>query len=196
MNKHVRWGLTLLLTAAGALAHAQRLEGVSVNPAKAKPGEAVNITAKFDVSGGLNCAVRVHFGDGKTQDVKINQAKDANYQLSYRYAAPGSYTVMVEPKTALPTMKCLGDNQKATLTVELPPPPPAPAAAPAPAPAKASGPACPAGWTLAAKSVNKKTGAFDCTAKPGTAAPADKLACPGQLGYYENTKTGRLGCRP
>ena len=198
MKQALRLSLTLVLALVGAAASAQRLDGVSVTPANAKPGEAVNITARFDVSGGLNCAARVHFGDGQTKDIKINQEKDANYALSYSYAKAGIYTVKIEPKTALPTLKCLGANQETKVTVMAPPPPPPVAAAPAAAatPAKANGPACPAGWTLIAKSVNKKSGAFDCSAKTGTAAPAAKLECPGQLGYYENTKTGRLGCRP
>jgi hypothetical protein len=64
------------------------------------------------------------------------------------------------------------------------------------APAAAAAPACPEGWKLDKKSVSKKTGAFTCTAKAGTAAPAGKLACAGTLGYFENTKKGQLGCRP
>ena len=197
MNPCIRLSLTLVLALVGAAASAQRLDSVSVTPANAKPGEAVNITARFDVSGGLNCAARVHFGDGQTKDIKIDQEKDANYVLSYRYAKAGTYTVKIEPKTALPTLKCLGANQEAKVTVMAPPPPPVAAAPAAPAaPAKASGPACPAGWTLIAKSVNKKSGAYECSARAGTAAPAAKPECPGKLGYYKNTETGRLGCRP
>ena len=196
MKQALRLSLTLVLAMAGAAASAQRLDSVSVTPANAKPGEAVNITARFDVSGGLNCAARVHFGDGQTKDIKINQEKDANYALSYRYAKAGTYTVKIEPKTALLTLKCLGANQEAKVTVMAPPPPVAAAPAAPAAPAKASGPACPAGWTLIAKSVNKKSGAYECSARAGTAAPAAKPECPGKLGYYKNTETGRLGCRP
>ena len=46
------------------------------------------------------------------------------------------------------------------------------------------------------KSVNKKTGAYTCTAKAGTAAPASHAACPGSLSYFENSKKGHLGCKP
>jgi hypothetical protein len=195
---------------AAGPAMAQELVGLSVEPAQARPGETVRITARFDIASGLNCGVRFHFGDGKTQDAKINQEKDANYVVPYQYAQPGSYTVMVEPKTEGLVGKCLGNNLRRTVAVVVPAAPaaaPAPAAAAAPAvaaapapatqaKAKPAGPSCPAGWALVAKSVNKKTGAFDCSAKPGTAAPAGKLDCPGALGYYENTKTGKLGCRP
>jgi hypothetical protein len=87
-------------------------------------------------------------------------------------------------------LKCTGGDHSTTIKV-LPV-----VAAAAPAAAAAAAPACPEGWALDKKSVSKKTGAYTCTAKAGTAAPAGKLACPGTLGYFENTKKGQLGCRP
>ena len=69
--------------------------------------------------------------------------------------------------------------------------------APAPAgAAAAAAPSCPEGWKLNAKSVNKKSGAYTCTAKAGTAAPASHAACPGSLSYFENSKKGQLGSKP
>lgn len=171
-------------------AQAQTLLSVKAEPASAKTGEAVKISAQFDLSKAQNCLVRIHFGDGTTTDAKINQEKDANLVLSHSYDKAGSYTVMVEPKTKLPMLKCTGGNEKTVVTITAPPPPPVVAAA------AASAPACPAGWKLAAKSVNKKTGAFQCSAKPGSAVPADKLTCPAKLDYYESSKKGQLGCRP
>jgi|APDOM4702015118_1054815.scaffolds.fasta_scaffold22795_2 hypothetical protein len=185
--------LAATLLAFVVCGHAQTLSGVKVEPATAKPGEAVRITATFDDAEKPNCNVRVHFGDGATKDFKINQAKDIPLVTEYTYAKAGSYTVKVEPKTALPTLKCVGKNQSLVVKVAAPVPAAAPAAAKAGA---AAGPACPEGWKLSAKSVNKKTGAFTCTAKAGTAAPASKLACPAPLGYFENTSKGQLGCRP
>lgn len=193
---HFRTLATLALLAAG-LAQAQTLKSVKVEPAAAKVGEPVAVTAELDVSAGLNCGLRLHFGDGSTADAKINQQKDASYRVEHRYAKPGSYTVKAEPKTMLPVGKCLGKNQEAQVVVAAAMAAPAATPAAASAPAKAAaGPACPSGWALDAKSVSKKTGAYTCKAKAGTAAPADKLACPGSLGYYENTKKGQLGCRP
>ena len=96
----------------------------------------------------------------------------------------------VEPRTKLPMLKCSGADVSTTVNVV-----PVVAAA-APAASAAAAPACPEGWKLDKKSVSKKTGAFTCTAKAGTAAPAGKLACAGTLGYFENTKKGQLGCRP
>jgi len=188
-----------LLTLAAAtvfcgMATAQTLSGIKLEPASVKVGEPVKITGTFDNADNPNCNVRVHFGDGQTQDFKINQLKDVPLVASRSYAKAGQYTVMIEPKTALPTLKCVGKNQTAMLTVLAP----ASVAAAAPAvKAPAAAPAkCPDGWKLNAKSVNKKTGAFTCTAKAGTALPAAKLDCTAPLGYFENKAKGQLGCRP
>jgi PKD domain len=176
--------LGMLLSLSCAAVAAQTLESVKAQPASAKPGEPVTITAAFDVSRGLNCNVRFHFGDGSTQDQKVNQEKDASLVVQHAYAKPGSYTVKVEPKTALPVPKCVGSNQQTVVQV---------VAATA---AAAAAPSCPQGWKLQAKSVNRKSGAYTCTAKAGTPAPAERPACPGSLSYFENSKKGQLGCRP
>ncbi len=180
----------ILLSGAALAASAQTLQGLKVEPARAKVGEEVKVTATFDISQGLNCNVRFEFGDGEQRNVVINQIDDATMVLRHRYAAPGTYTVNVLPRTAMPTLKCMGDDMHATVAVAG-----GSAAAAAPGKAAAPKPSCPGGWTLDAKSVNKKTGAYLCRAKPGTAAPAERLACPNGLGYYENLGKGLLGCR-
>ena len=98
-------------------AQAQTLLSVKAEPASAKTGEAVKISAQFDLSKAQNCNVRIHFGDGTTTDARINQEKDANLVLSHAYDKAGSYTVMVEPKTKLPTLKCTGGNEKTVVTI-------------------------------------------------------------------------------
>lgn len=178
---------TLCCLAAGA----QTLSGIQLEPASAKVGEPVTITGSFTNADNPNCNVRLHFGDGKTQDFKINQLKDVPLLATHAYDKPGQYKVMLEPKTALPTLKCVGANQTAMLTVV------APVAAAAPmAKVAAAAPSCPAGWKLNAKSVNAKTGAYNCTAKIGTPLPTARLECPPPLGYFENKSRGQLGCRP
>ena len=191
---------TLVLAAVLCVgsATAQTLSGIKLEPTSAKVGESVKITGSFDNAESPNCNVRVHFGDGQTQDFKINQAKDVPLVASRSFDRPGQYTVMIEPKTALPMLKCAGKNQTAIVNVIAVVPV---AAAPVPAPAAASAkavvaaPQCPAGWKLAVKSVNKKTGAFTCGAKIGAPLPAIKLDCPAPLGYFENKFKGQLGCR-
>jgi PKD domain len=180
-----------LLSLAAFAAQAQTLTGVKVEPAEAKVGEAVKITADFELKDNMtNCNVRVAFGEGDPEsDVKINQAKDVPLVLSHTYAKPGTYTVKVTPRNNMPMLKCTGKDKTAVVKVV------APVVATA-APAAGAAPACPDGWKLDKKSVSKKTGAFTCTAKANTAPPAGKLACTGTLGYFENTKKGQLGCRP
>ena len=188
MNRCVTF---LLAIACCSVAAAQTLSGIKLEPASVKVGEPVKITGTFDNADNPNCNVRVHFGDGQTQDFKINQLKDVPLVTSRSYAKAGEYKLMIEPKTALPTLKCVGKNQTASLVVTAPV-----AAAAAAAPVKSVGLACPEGWKPDAKSVNKKTGAYTCTAKAGTALPAAKPACPAPLGYFENQSKGQLGCRP
>lgn len=110
--------------------------------------------------------------------------------VKYTYRNPGDYHVMAEPKTVGTLLKCLGKNQATMLKVA------GAAAAASPKAAVAARPQCPPGWTLDAKSVNKQTGAFTCSAKPGTKAPAARLSCPGDLSYFENERTRLLGCGP
>ena len=187
--KHTTIAALLLATWALA-AQAQTLSGIKLEPASVKAGEPVKITGSFDNADNPNCNVRVNFGDGQTQDFKINQLKDVPLVTTRSYAKAGEYKVMIEPKTALPILKCNGKNQTASLTVL--------AAAPvvAAAPAAKAAAACPEGWKLDAKSVNKKTGAFTCSAKAGTALPAAKPECPAPLGYFENKSKGQYGCKP
>ena len=183
----------LLLSTTALLVSAQTLQGITLEPANARVGDEVTLTARFDVSNGLNCNVRVEYGDGAQQNVAINQVKDATMVLRHRYSKPGSYTVAVLPVTKMPLFKCLGADQQAGVTVLAAAAPTTTAQA---KPAMPAAPACPAGWKLDTQSVVKKTGAFTCRAKVGTAAPEGKLVCPGDLGYFENSKKGQLGCRP
>jgi PKD domain len=177
------------LAAAALPAGAQTFSGVKVEPAVAKVGEPVTITGTFDSAGNPNCNLRVDFGDGKDKNFKINQEKDVPLVTTHTYAKPGNYKVRILPRTALPMIKCMGGDQSAMLKVEAPAPS---AAAPA---AKAAGPSCPEGWKLSAAGVNKKSGAYTCTAKAGTALPTAKPECPAPLGYFENKSKGQLGCK-
>jgi len=189
------WIPALALAATTLGASAQTLKSVQVEQASLAAGGEATVTVQFDIEQALNCHVRVEFGDGAQQNLVVNQAKDATMVLKHSYAKPGSYTVAVLPRTAMPVLKCTGKDQKAKVTVT------AGAVATAPTPAASAAkvataaPACPNGWTLDTKSVSKKTGAFTCKAKAGTAVPDGKLACPGTLGYFENAKKGQLGCR-
>ena len=186
MQKTIAFAATMLFCVAAA---AQTLSGIKLEPASAKAGEPVTITGTFTDADNPNCNVRVHFGDGQSQDFKINQAKDVPLVATRSYAKAGQYKVMIEPKTALPMLKCVGKNQTAMLTVVAPLPAAAPMAH------AAAAPSCPEGWKLDAKSVNKKSGAYTCSAKIGTPLPMARINCPAPLGYFENKSRGQLGCR-
>ncbi|MFO1218392.1 MAG: hypothetical protein U1E89_08490 [Burkholderiaceae bacterium] len=199
IQRAVRVCALLSVAALSLPAGAQTLLDAKLDPASAQPGSPVKLTANFANADSPQCGVRVNWGDGQTQDFKINQAKDVPLVAQHTYAKPGNYTVMVEPKTLGISLKCLGDKQRAQVAVVAPPPPAASApaaAAAAAAPAAAKGPRCAAPWKLDAKSVNKKTGAYTCTAKAGTAAPSPTPECPGALSYFHNAKRGQSGCRP
>ena len=187
----------LAIAAVSALctaAAAQTLSGIKLEPATVKVGEPVKITGTFDNADNPNCNVRVNFGDGPTQNFKINQAKDVPLVATHTYATPGAYKVAIEPRTVMPMLKCIGKDQSAMVTVMAPTA--VVAAAPAGKAPAAAPTNCPAGWKLDAKSVNKKSGAFTCGAKIGAPLPAAKLDCAAPLGYFENKFKGQLGCRP
>lgn len=169
-------------------AHAQKIEGLKVEPAKAEVGQAFKATTSFEVTGNaINCVVRLHWGDDHEQDFNVNQEKDVPLVLEHSYAKAGKYEVMVEGKGG---KKCLGKAQAAMVEVTA-----ANAALAASAkPSAAAVPVCPTGWKLVKGSL-KKNGAFTCSAKAHTAIPEPKLTCPGDLSYFDNVKKGQLGCR-
>lgn len=180
--------------AASGLVQAQTLADIKVEPAQAKPGEKVTLTANFEVANAINCAVNIQWGDGVTDTFKVNNTKDVPMVVSHAYAKAGAFKVKVEPKRVGSVLQCGGKSQEAAVTIVAPPPAPAAAAPTSAAPKAAS--VCPDGWKLDKAGVNKKTGAFTCTAPAGTALPQARLACPGSLGYFENAKKGQLGCKP
>ena len=184
-----------MLTAAIAAAvlplaaSAQMITGMKIEPVQAQAGAPVTIMVHGEPRGDtVNCGLRMHFGDGQTRDFKITDATMLPLRVQHQYAKAGSYEVMAEPKRVTTHLKCIGANQRGVVAVAAP-------AAAKPVAQAVIAPSCPDGWKLDAKSLNRKTGAFMCAAKAGTAAPTGRLECPGELGYFENLKKGQLGCR-
>ena len=187
--------LALFALAAANGVHAQTLSSVKLEPAAPMAGQPVTATIALDVAEQANCGLRWYWGDGATEDIKVTDKNALPVKLTHTYAKGGDYRTMAEGKKVTSHFQCAGKNIVTMLKVASPPPPPA-AAASAPAPAaKASGPSCPEGWKLDSKSVSKKYGTFTCTAKAGTALPATKPVCSGDLTYFENGKKGQLGCQ-
>ncbi len=177
---------------------AQTLTGFKLDTSQATVGQPIKATIDFEVTANVFCGVRIDWGDGIGDELKIDKPTKIPYAISHTYSKAGDYLVTVKPEKVTSHLRCLGKNQQTNLKVVAAAVVPAAplAAAPVAPVAKAShANACPTGWALNAKSVNKKTQAFTCTAKAGTAAPEKKLACAGDTGYFENAKKGVLGCR-
>jgi hypothetical protein len=184
-----------------ASAHAQMLGGLSVSPPAAKVGEPVTVTASIDVVSANYCGFIVFFGDGTSAESVIDVNKPSPFVVSHTYAKAGQFTLSLGGRSVQSHPNCGGADKMATVTItEAAKPAAAPVAEPAkPAMAKTTltaATACPAKWKLVSKSFNAKTGAFSCSAKPGTELPKDKTVCAGDLTYFENVKKGQLGCRP
>lgn len=175
----------------GSAVNAQILNSVSVNPASVKVGEATTITANIDVMNGNYCGFTVKFGDGTTADGISDPSHPAPHTFQHTYKAPGSYSLNLVGNSVENHPNCGGDTKVANVTVTG-----AAAAAPAASKTPTAAAQCPAGWTVVKASVNKKTGAFTCSAKKGTAMPEGKLSCPANLSYFENAKKLQLGCKP
>lgn len=186
----------LLLSLLCSASIAQTLTGFKLDAPQATVGQPIKATIDFEVTNNVFCGVRIDWGDGIGDELKIDKPAKIPYILSHTYSRAGDYLVTVKPEKVTSHLRCLGKNQQTNLKVV------AAAIASAAPPAVATLPAkvssaktCPVGWTLNAKSVNKKTQAFTCTAKAGTAPPDKKLECSGDTGYFENAKKGVLGCR-
>jgi hypothetical protein len=186
----------LLLSLLCSATMAQTLTGFKLDAPQVSVGQPVKATIDFEVASSVFCGVRISWGDGLTEALKIDKPNKVPYSLSHTYSKAGDFVVTVKPEKVTTHLRCNGNDQQGSIKVIA-----AAAAAPVAPASAASGlkataaKTCPAGWALNAKSVNKKTQAFTCTAKPGTAVPDKKLECSGDTGYFENAKKGVLGCR-
>jgi PKD domain len=172
------------------LAQAQVLGTISASPTSVKVGETVTITANIDVVGGNYCGFVVAFGDGTFKDAVSDVSNAVPLVVTRTYDKPGSYHVTLGGKNVQNHPNCGGPERAVDITVTGA----VKAAAAAPTALKASE-VCGSGWKLSGK-LNTKTGTFTCVAKAGTALPATKPACSGNLSYFENAKKGQYGCKP
>lgn len=197
LKRPLQFAATLVaLSLMPQFAQAQKLVSMTVEPSTIEQSGSVKATVNFEVLSGTNCGIRLHWGDGVADNVKINQKKDAPWIAEHKYANAGTYEVMAEPKTQGMTPRCGGDNQRVKVVVKAPAPAPAAAVpkATVAGPAAAVNP-CPDGWKLSKAGVSKSNKSFTCTAAANTKLPAQRLECPGDLSYFENAKKGQLGCK-
>lgn len=184
--------LALSLVATGL--SAQTLKELKLDMAQAQPGQTVTATVGLDISDTANCGMRVKWGDGAITEIRVQDKNATPYKVTHAYSTPGDYQVVADPHKIKSSLPCVGKGITTLVKVVAPPPPIA--AAPAAMAKAAPGRSCPDGWKLNVKSVDRKTGAYACGAKAGTAIPDQKPVCPGDLTYFENSKKGILGCRP
>lgn len=177
---------------------AQVLGTISVSPQTARVGEPVKVTATIDVLNSNYCGFVVSYGDGTSLDGVSDAQTTGPFVSTHTYTKAGTYSVTLGGRNVQSHPNCGGGEKAASLTVVQAPNASATSqgAAVAAAPAPANAGPCPAPWKRVSKSSNAKTGAFTCTAKPGTALPATNPTCPGDLTYFENAKKRQLGCRP
>ncbi len=190
--------LLIALSLVATSVSAQTLKDMKLDLAQAQTGQNVTATVGLEAADQANCGMRVKWGDGAITEIRVQDKNAIPYKATHVYAKPGDYQVVADPQKIKSSLPCIGKGITVALKVVAPPPPvPIQAATSPTTMAKPlGGPLCPENWKLNLKSVVKKTGAYSCTAKAGTATPDKKPICPGDLTYYENSKKGMLGCRP
>ena len=186
-SRHLVSAAVLGLALVGA-AQAQVLGKITASSTNVKVGEPVTITANIDVLNATYCGFVVGFGDGSFKDAVSDVNTPTPLVLTKTYDKPGAYHVTLGGKNVQNHPNCGGQERAVDIVVTG-------AAAPAAKGAPKMAAACEAGWKMSGKP-NAKTGAFTCGAKPGTAAPANKPQCQGDLSYFENAKKGQYGCKP
>ena len=180
----------LVIATVSGVAVAGKITGVKVEPASAQVGTPVQVIVAGEDEG--VCGLRVEYGNGDFDLTKMTQGKD-NFPRSFSksYNKAGNYTIIVKGGRDGTALGCPGDAKVQVAITEAP----KPAAAAAPAAGAATAPVCPEGYALNAKSVNKTTGAFTCTAKKGATKPEKALACTAGTEYFATPKGSSLGCR-
>jgi len=185
----IRTIAALILAGSCTLAMAGNISGVKVEPANSQVGAQVKVTVTGEDEG--ICGLRVEYGNGDVDVTKMSKDKD-NFPRSFNksYNKAGTYTIIAKGGRDGSAFGCTGEAKTQVVIAEAPK-----AAAPAAAPVAAA-PACPEGYALNEKSVNKKTGAFTCAAKKDAKKPEKALECPAGTEYYaSNAKATTLGCR-
>lgn len=137
----------------------------------------VNFSVGGSAAGNENCGYYVDYGDGNAGDSRVVSRANGQFTRPHQrvFDKPGTYTIEASGRRHKTTQACYG--QASTLVTVV-----AAAAAAAPLPT------CPEGWALNERSVNRRTGAFNCNAKPEV-----ELQCGPGLRYYE--RDGVIGCR-
>ena len=195
MNFRKNAAVGLVALCVSGLALSGDISGVKIEPASAQVGAAVKVIVSGTDEG--VCGLRVEYGNGDVDVTKMAKGRDDfPRSFSKTYNKAGTYTVIAKGGRDGSTFGCNGEARAQVVVAEAPKAAAAAAAAPAAAAgAAAAAPACPDGYVLNSKSVNKKTGAFTCAAKKGATKPEKALACAAGTEYFATPKGSSLGCR-
>ena len=125
--------LKLVLFAAGCVLTANSyaatggISSVVVDPPVARITSPAGVRVKFTICGGesasTNCGLRIHYGTGESEDVKVT-SKDGLFPkvLTKTYIKPGSYAIKVKGERVTTHLRCPGEAT-AVLKVESGPAP-------------------------------------------------------------------------
>lgn len=188
MKTRMQFAAVLAASLLATAAQAQVLGTLTASSTTVKVGEPVTITANIDVLNANYCGFVVGFGDGTFKDAVSDVSTPVPLVVTRTYDKPGSYHVTLGGKNVQNHPNCGGPERAVDITVS------GPVAPAKPVPLKPVE-VCAKGWKLSGK-LNTKTGTFTCAAKAGTAFPAEKPVCKGDLSYFENVKKGQYGCKP
>lgn len=170
--------LALSLAPSTALAASGRIAAVTVSPSPAVAGQPVQVTVTAEGEAPNRCGLRVEFGDGNKQHIKINDTHDHfPVTVTNTFANPGTYTIKAEGKKVTTHFGCMGEAT-VNLVVEA-------------AVKKEVTALCPAGYTLTSKP--DRLGAYRCKAGKGAKAPDTPINCPSPLVAYQSKTT--VGCQ-
>ena len=192
--------LLVLSAAAAALSGmagtsmAGTISGVKAEPASAIVGAQVKVTVTGDDAG--LCGLRVEYGNGDFDLTKMNAGRD-NFPRSFNktYNKAGTYTIIAKGGRDGSALGCPGEAKTTVTIAEAPKPAAAAAPAAGAKPATAAAPACPEGYNLNAKTVDKKSGAFTCAATKDAKKPEKAMECPAGTDYFATPKGSSLGCK-
>ena len=194
-KKSISKSLPLALSAIALMialpAQAGSIGGIRLDPPTVVTGQPVQVTIEGQDEG--NCGLRLEYGNGDVDVTRMSAGKD-NFPrvFSHTYAGPGTFTVTAKGGRDGSTMGCTGEA-KATITVaQAAPAPPPMATTP---PSNMMAPACPEGFYLNRRSVDRYTGAYTCSARKGAVLPQAGISCPPGTAYYTNMQGTMLGCK-
>ena len=181
-----------------APASAGAISGVKVEPASSTVGQQVKVTVDGTDEG--ICGLRVEYGNGDVDVTKMSEGKDKfprSFMKSYNKA--GTYTIIAKGGKDGSTFGCPGETKTTVTIAEAPKPvaPAVPVAVGGPAkPVAAPAPACPDGYKLNTKSLDKRSGAYSCSGAAGAKMPEKAIECPAKTEFFSNTgsKGTTLGC--